>query len=300
LRRGSRLRACRVFGFVIFVTSLQVSRVAVTIHTPVKTGFTPGGCLGHSQTQSELDVEIARLERPNRGHPANHSMRPKLVERGEAAMTQTEALPTATPYASWGHAPLGPRVLIRVPRVAVEPIESGDRWRGWRHDSDPSALRWLHAEGRPIRRRRRLRRGVRVAGLALVAVLSLAAGIGVAGSAWSRGGDGAPGPLLSVASSAKTRSKWMSSESRPPATPGIPRSAEGLVDTPLRPGTARSRRLPPPVVVLSIEESSTSNASPSASASSPPPPVAEARAPVVFPGYLLPDDAQEDPSHEGS
>jgi hypothetical protein len=43
----------------------------------------------------------------------------------------------------------------------------------------------------------------------------------------------------------------------------------------------------PPTVVLSIEPASSTSSS-------------ETDAPVVFPGYLLPDDSFEEPAHEGS
>jgi hypothetical protein len=56
---------------------------------------------------------------------------------------------------------------------------------------------------------------------------------------------------------------------------------------PLAFGPAGPSAAAPPVVVLSIE--------PTVGA-----PAADTEVPIVFPGYVLPDDSLEEPAHEGS
>jgi hypothetical protein len=92
-------------------------------------------------------------------------------------------------------------------------------------------------------------------------------GLGLAWQAWSPGGaDRMPGAILSWA--------W--------AHPGLPAASRGV---PRADGRASASPLPP--VLLSIEPVGTTADS-------------DAEAPVVFPGYLLPEDSHEESAHEGS
>jgi hypothetical protein len=125
---------------------------------------------------------------------------------------------------------LGP-VLIRVPAV---PDSDGQPWR------TPGP--------RSVAARRRLRREVRLIGLALLV------GLPLGGALWGWGGG-------SGASSTKTAD---SSHAEPAASAPVEDLPVIFIPSPRAPTPAR-----------------------------------EARTPVVLPGYLLPDDGAEEPSHAG-
>jgi hypothetical protein len=161
-----------------------------------------------------------------------------------------------------------PILLIQVPRVD----ERHGRVRFWRPEAAggvrptwgrPSGT--FRAAGRP---RRRLRRGVRRAGWSL---LVLAAMAGTFTMGWTTRGVGSRRlPLLRTA-------------------------ALGRDAAELAPLFAESRRLsdvPPAVAEAEAEALATGPALDA--------PVADAEVPVVFPGYLLPDNNREEPAHEGS
>jgi hypothetical protein len=116
--------------------------------------------------------------------------------------------------------------------------------------------------------RRRLRREVRLAGWALLSLVPLlGAGTLDWGSLRSR--------VLALPVSIALATNRDRAEVAAAIAPELP------AGEPVSPTNA------PPVVVLSIE--------PALGA-----PVSDAEIPVVFPGYLLPDDSLEEPAHEGS
>jgi hypothetical protein len=115
------------------------------------------------------------------------------------------------------------------------------------------------------RRRRRLRREVRLMGCALLALAPL---VSAGTMAWS----------------GKT-SRVVACSISDPASDGDPSgSHDGRASTSGRPRAAVGS---PGVVLLSIEPAVVS-------------PGSDADVPVVFPGYVLPDDSHEDKTHEGS
>jgi hypothetical protein len=149
-------------------------------------------------------------------------------------------------------------VLILVPHVRPKPIR-----RSSRAGSTARSPR-LRGVRRP---RRRLRRSVRVAGYALLALLPFLLGLSHLTDARSLRHPGAR--LLSL-----------------PAH----RSGSEALDRGTDPGawisTSAATTSPAPIL-LSIEPVGTAVDS-------------EIETPVVFPGYLLPDDYHEEPVHEGS
>ena len=118
----------------------------------------------------------------------------------------------------------------------------------------------------PVRPKRRLRREVRIAGCALLALAPLL-------SACTVGWSGRPGRVLACSIA----------EANAPGHPLEPSTG---------PRDASGRSALPPVssagaVVLSIEPPVTV-------------PGIDTEVPVVFPGYVLPDDSLEETTHEGS
>jgi hypothetical protein len=153
-------------------------------------------------------------------------------------------------------------VLIRVPRVD----EPCNRVRTWRAEEAARfrPARAARARRAGIRPRRRLRRGVRLAGWWILALASM-------------GGTFAMG--------------WMSRGSGPLDLRVLTATALGH--------PARGPSHAPEVFERPMDgaqgEADTIAIGPAVGA-----PVADAEVPVVFPGYLLPDDSLEEPAHEGS
>jgi hypothetical protein len=121
------------------------------------------------------------------------------------------------------------------------------------------------------RPRRRLRRPVRVAAWSLLVLVPLVGSVGASWSNWSSRAIGRPiAVTMAGTREDDDRAGALALRQSRPAD----RSSAG----------ARGRL---PVVVLSIE--SVAGA-----------PAADAEVPIVFPGYVLPDDSLEEPAHEGS
>jgi hypothetical protein len=153
-------------------------------------------------------------------------------------------------------------VLIQVPRVDEPRV----RVRMWRPEE---AGRFRPARsGRPLRPagrpRRRLRRGVRLAGWWILALASTG---GTFTMGWMTRGSG---PLHLPVLSSATLGRDAGGHSH--AQAGGEQPADGS------PGEADAIAIGPAIGA----------------------PVADAEVPVVFPGYLLPDDSLEEPAHEGS
>jgi hypothetical protein len=153
-------------------------------------------------------------------------------------------------------------VLIRVPRVD----EPRDRVRTWRAEEAARFRPAMSAQARRsgTRPRRRLRRGVRLAGLWILALATMG---GTFTMGWMTRGTG---PLDVRVLTAATQGRHPRSPSRAPE--GIERPDDGPQ------GEADTIAIGPAMGA----------------------PVADAEIPVVFPGYLLPDDSLEEPAHEGS
>jgi hypothetical protein len=135
----------------------------------------------------------------------------------------------------------------------------------------PAAMRRGGLVGRPSARRprRRLRRELRLAGWVVLALAPLASGGALGwGSLASRAVDR---PVGNAVASTGNRGEV--------AFPLEPNWRAGEVSA--------GSLAPPSVVVLSIE--------PVVGA-----PAADAEVPIIFPGYVLPDDSLEEPAHEGS
>jgi hypothetical protein len=177
----------------------------------------------------------------------------------------------------------GMPVLIQVPRVD-EPHEHVAVWRPEApvrfrfRPSSPASSRpgpsvSFRAASRP---RRRLRRGVRRAGESL---LVLAAMAGTFTIGWTtRGGGELYPPVLSTAATGQNASRCSL----------------------LSGSGARSLQTPPPVTVaIAIADTGTGADADAHSIATTPAPVADAEMPVVFPGYLLPDNTREESAHEG-
>jgi hypothetical protein len=179
----------------------------------------------------------------------------------------------------------GMAVLIQVPRVderhARVPVwrrEAAIRVRGtYQGSSRPGPSDSFRAKGRP---RRRLRRGVRRAGGSL---LVLAAMAGTFTIGWTtRGGGEFRSTVLSTIAPARHANR-----------------STRFVD-----GDAQwSQARPVVAVAVAVSEAdahTVADGQPIATAPDLGAPVADAEVPVVFPGYLLPDNSREEPAHEGS
>jgi hypothetical protein len=153
-------------------------------------------------------------------------------------------------------------ILIRVPRVD----EPRDRGRTWRAEEAARFRPARAAQGRRAgtRPRRRLRRGVRVAGLWILVLASMG---GTFAMGWMTRGSG---PLDLRLLTDTAHGHHARGPSRAPE--GLERPADGPQ------GEADTIAIGPAIGA----------------------PVADAEVPVVFPGYLLPDDSREEPAHEGS
>ena len=177
-----------------------------------------------------------------------------------------------TPGQTSGRAPShGMPMLIQVPRVDV-PHERVRSWRPGAASRVLSSRRGPSLTGEAgyaraaVRPRRRLRRGVRRAGWSLLVVAAMAGTFTVG---WTSRGGGLPlSPLLG-------RTTLVRDGARPARAP-----EEGARPSEAGPAIVEAE----PFAVM-----------PALSA-----PVADAEVPVVFPGYLLPDNNREEPAHEGS
>jgi hypothetical protein len=151
-------------------------------------------------------------------------------------------------------------VLIEVPAVKAHPAERGT----W-----PSPRRLEASKPRVNRPRRRLRRRVRLAGCALLALVPMVS-LGTLG--WSS----RPSRILACAipdvseSGARAQGSGDSPSvsNRSAASVEYEMSSSGMITLSVEPATGSS--------------------------------TADARVPVIFPGYVLPDDALEDRAHAGS
>lgn len=160
----------------------------------------------------------------------------------------------------------GVPLLIQVPRVD-EPREPVRFWRPARVSSRSIPIGRFRTTARP---RRRLRRGVR---RAVGSLLVLAAMAGTFALGWTTRGGGIP--RLAV-----------------PRIAVLDRDAVGRAAA-LADGEGLSAQAP-----------TSAEAEPGADAFATGPaldaPVADAEVPVIFRGYLLPDNSREEPAHEGS
>lgn len=179
-----------------------------------------------------------------------------------------------------GRGPADPLpLLIQVPRVD----EPAGRVRFWRPEAAAAGRPACWGASRPgpvgsfgaparSQPRRRLRRGVRRAGYSLL-VLAAMAGTFTVG--WTTRGGGLPRlPLLSAAA---------------------PGTAQGGLS-----GRPDEWPAEVPTVEPVAETEAGVDADPFATGPALGAPVADAEVPVVFPGYLLPDNNREEPAHEGS
>jgi hypothetical protein len=148
--------------------------------------------------------------------------------------------------------------LIEVPEVKRRPTRRVPRRQAVGH--------WQRARPSAARPKRRLRREVRIAGCALLALAPLFA-------ACTLGWSGRPARVLACSIAEATAPDRRSDGSNLPRDPSN-RSADTRVGS-------------PGVVVISIEPAALS-------------PGTDTEIPVVFPGYILPDDSLEDSTHEGS
>lgn len=183
-------------------------------------------------------------------------------ERGVTAMMQLDTEPTTHGLRAGRSNRDAMAVLIRVPRVD----EPRDRVRAWRAEEAARFRPTRSAQARRagVRPRRRLRRGVRLAGWWILALASMG---GTFAMGWMTRGSG---PLDRQVLTASIHGRHAGGPSRAPA--GVERPD----DSPQ--GEAETIAIGPAVVA----------------------PVVDAEVPVVFPGYLLPDDSLEEPAHEGS
>lgn len=164
-------------------------------------------------------------------------------------------------------------LLIQVPRV-TEPRRRG---RIWRPETAGSTRRAWPSPARAARPRRRLRRGVRRAGWSLLVLASMAATFTMG---WTTRGSGVP-RLASPRAVAFGRDEgrgWFSarSGSRPTA------DAAAYGDTESDANADADADLDAIAIRPDIG-----------------PPIADAEVPVIFPGYVLPDDRREEPTHAG-
>jgi hypothetical protein len=193
-------------------------------------------------------------------------------ERGVTAMMRLNTEPT-TPGLRTGRKPAdGMALLIQVPRVA-EPRRRGGVSRPEAAGSSQPA--WPSSPGgapteryrSAVRPRRRLRRGVRRAGWSLLVLASMAATFTMG---WTTRGGGPPRlAILGTPAFGHDMGRahaTFEEGSRP--WPDVPADADADAD---------AVAIGPAVG----------------------PPVADAEVPVVFPGYVLPDDRREEPAHEG-
>lgn len=184
-------------------------------------------------------------------------------------MSQVDLDPTLPDLRTGWAVDGGMAVLIAVPEVEAGKIRPARRQTGM---SAPSTRGRLGLGPTPARRpRRRLRREVRVAGRILLVLAPLVGAIVLIGSSWA---SRATGRTIAIAvEPTRDRDDRAGAVALRPDRPERQSSAGPL-------GTM-------PVVVLSIE--SVAGA-----------PAADAEVPIVFPGYVLPDDSLEEPAHEGS
>lgn len=174
-------------------------------------------------------------------------------------MSQADLLTETTGNRSERTRPDSLAVLIEIPAIAP-PSSNGMLKAAQRK---PRVQR--HHPRRP---RRRLRRQVRLAGCALLALVPI-------GSAFTLGWSNRPDRIVACSIPDPLSSQNTTDDDR--ITVAVALAREG------QPGPSAS----PGVVVLSVD-------TPAVAAGTP------ADAPVIFPGYVLPDDSREDSLHEGS
>jgi hypothetical protein len=180
-------------------------------------------------------------------------------------MSQTAIIPRAATLGRSRVTPDALPSLINVPRIDV--VETKRRM-DCRQPAYPSARRRSATTRRP---RRRLRRHVRLAACAVLGITPIAF---AAGSGWaSRAVSQAAAPISSRAAKCDTPDRICLADSRPDDDFIASRAAANFDG---RPATLNS-----------IDSSSASN-------------TAEATDPVIFPGYLLPDNCRGEPVNEGS
>jgi hypothetical protein len=171
-------------------------------------------------------------------------------------MKESNTLSTMPAIRSFRAVPLSLEVLIEVPEL-----------RGGRMGRGKTQSPWRTATSRPryVRTKRRLRREVRVAGCALLALMPLV-------SACTMGWSSRPSRVVACSIAEMTAEKNNLAVSAPR-------------DRVLAPGTNALGATE--AVVLSVEPAGLV-------------PGSDTEVPVVFPGYVLPDDSLEDAAHEGS
>jgi hypothetical protein len=171
-------------------------------------------------------------------------------------MKQSNTLSTMPAIRSFRAVPLSLEVLIELPEL-----------RGSRTGRGRTQSPWSKAPSRPryVRTKRRLRREVRVAGCALLALMPLV-------SACTMGWSSRPSRVVACSIADVTALKNNLAVAAP--------SDRGLAPVTNALGANEA-------VVLSVEPAGLV-------------PGDSTEVPVVFPGYVLPDDSLEDAAHEGS
>jgi hypothetical protein len=177
-------------------------------------------------------------------------------------MSQVHTYPTMPPTRC-GHLPAETMaVLISVPKVRSSAVEPTPSMRGRAEWRRPSVRR-----DRP----RRLRRGVRIAAWSLVSMVPL---LGGSALAWAN-----------LASRALILPSWAESARTDP----MARQIETVSIESIRPADSSIG------VSIDIPSLSAETLSPVIGQ-----PVADMEVPVIFPGYVLPDDSMEERAHAGS
>jgi hypothetical protein len=212
------------------------------------------------QTDAVGPPNVANLERHRRlplAWNVNREIRPVPRRARGAAMSRADTLATMPSIRSDRAVPRSLGLLIEVPEVMRRPT---------RHRRRRVVGHWQSRQPSHERPKRRLRREVRIAGCALLALAPLLS-VGTLG--WS----GRPPRVLACSIAEATAPDQGADRS---ALPRDPASRLGAV-----PADSTG------VVVLSVEPASLA-------------PGADTEVPVIFPGYVLPDDSLEDSTHEGS
>jgi hypothetical protein len=180
-------------------------------------------------------------------------------------MSQTRILPSVMKVRSRCMVPDALPTLIQVPRIEVV-----DRKNRIRRAEPPYPADWHRGmRGRRARPRRRMRRHVRLCACALLGLTPIAL---AACFAWS----GRPGPATEPPVSATL------SEQPERVCLFDPGRENGFIEGRQTAGFDHG-----PVTLLSIEAASPAMGS-------------DTEAPVIIPGYLLPDNSREETVHEGS
>lgn len=177
-------------------------------------------------------------------------------------MITTDALPTRMTIRTERSVPSSLSILIEVPEVRLpEVLRDRTYMNGRQHG-------WRSV---PRPRRRRLRREVRLAGCALLVFLPLA---GTCMLGWQSVSNQLR--AASIVDATASPRYWLNVRHRDQRNPACPVESTdaGSIDVPSE-------------VVLSVEPAVVT-------------PDSDREVPVIFPGYVLPDDSLEDSSHAGS